>query len=117
MRENIRKWLALGALASVALVYPGCKSESRDTAPQNADSMMPGDIEEGTGGSGKAGTAASSKKAGTPSAAGDAGTSTDAGTGGAGSESMGTSGQGVSGSEPEQLESTGESPSGGVPAP
>jgi hypothetical protein len=115
MRENIRKWLVLGALASVALVYPGCKSDSRGTAARNADSMMLGGSEEGTGGSGKAGTAAPGKKAGTHSMATDAGTPTDAGTGGAGSESMGTSGQGVSGSDSQQRESTGYSNSGGVP--
>jgi hypothetical protein len=114
MRENIRKWFALGALASVALVYPGCKSDSREPAAQNADSMMLGDREEGTGGSG---TASAVRKKGTHSMAGDAGTptSTDAGTGGAGSESPGTKGQGVSGSDPEQTESTGYSNSGGVP--
>ncbi len=102
MRDNIRKGLALGALAAVALVYPGCKSESPKPAAQNADSLMQSDREEGTGGSGE--------QTGMPSAAGDAG------TGGSGSEAPGTKGQGVSGSESEQLESTGESPSGGVPA-
>jgi hypothetical protein len=99
MRENIRKWFALGALASVALVYPGCKSDSREPAAENSDGIMRSDSEEGTGGSGN-----------TPGAM-----ATDAGTGGAGSESMGTAGQGVSGSDSEQLESTGESNSGGVP--
>ncbi len=105
MRENIRKWCALGALTAVALVYPGCKSDSREPAAENSDGIMRSDSEEGTGGSGK-----------TETRAGDAAMATDAGTGGAGSESMGTTGQGVSGSDAEQLESTGSSNSGGVPA-
>ena len=38
MRGNIRKWCALGVLASAALVYPGCKSDSRD--PLNTRDTM-----------------------------------------------------------------------------
>ena len=34
MRENLRKWCVLGALASAAWVFPGCKSDSRDTDSQ-----------------------------------------------------------------------------------
>jgi hypothetical protein len=105
MRENIRKWCALGALTAVALVYPGCKSDSREPAAESSDSLMKADSEEGTGGSGRMGTQT-----------GDAAMATDAGTGGAGSESLGTTGQGVSGSDSEQRESTGYSNSGGLPA-
>jgi hypothetical protein len=100
MRGNIRKWCAWGALASAALIYPGCKSDSRDPSrdsveaarQENPDTIIMEDSQAGVGGSGNMiASPAKGKKGGahsTHSMAGDAGTAepTDAGTGGSGFE-------------------------------
>ncbi|MBM7113313.1 hypothetical protein [Archangium primigenium] len=131
MRGNNRKLWAVGALASAALLFTGCKSDSRDpdeiprirvgggkygpvgAYPDNANNAQTGaghsgDVS-GTGGSGPIrGDEAVQQPEHEAQEPG-----VEAGTGGSGSQSTGTMGQGVTGSE--QLKET-HTPSGGVPA-
>ncbi len=94
MRGNIRKWMVVGALASAALLFPGCQDTNRG-GEQGGMQEQPG-----TGGAGDVGMedqgvggAGGTQKGGTRGTTGggtmtqDAGTAPmDAGTGGAGFE-------------------------------
>jgi len=95
MRGNLRTWCVLGALASAAWVFPGCKSDSRDLDPQSGldrsqDTSMQTSTQEGTGGSGTVIMERSDVALSEPGTGGsgsmrkDGGTSMDAGTGGSG---------------------------------
>lgn len=82
MRGNLRTWCVLGALASAAWVFPGCKSDSRDLEPQSGlDRSSDTSMQEGTGGSGPMQKAIPPVRGGAGS---DGGMSMDAGTGGSG---------------------------------
>ncbi|HEX8439191.1 hypothetical protein [Archangium sp.] len=112
MRGNIRKWMVVGALASAALLFPGCQDTNRGvdqggmqdqtgTGGAGGEGIILED-QEGIGGSGGTGGTKGGAKGttGGGSMARDAGTAPmDAGTGGAGFEDqdLGTQGGGVTG--------------------
>jgi hypothetical protein len=143
MRGMNGKLWAVGALASAALMFTGCKkSESDEPLPsatpriqisqgrygpigaypsgRSVDDLTAAEQEElGTGGSGPA---AKGHKGGHGGMHTDGGMPMDAGMGGSGlegSDTLGTSGDGVTGGDtPEKTnDSSGFSGSGGVPAP
>ncbi|HEX5754454.1 MAG TPA: hypothetical protein VFZ09_50185 [Archangium sp.] len=104
MRGSIRRWWAVGTLASASLLFPACADTNKGTDTATQEQMGTGGAgsagmegQEGIGGSGTAGTEthkATHGAKGGGTMARDAGTPgpADAGTGGAGLDSERESG-------------------------
>ena len=126
MRGNIRKWMVVGALASVSLLFPACSNTNRDNAggaqtetgtggagsvgmedPGIGGAGGTGDVsleDQGIGGSGGAKKRTPQGGMGTQGKTMDGGMApTDAGLGGAGlddpGQELGTPGEGVTGDQ------------------